>query len=156
MHLARLLRLGANWPGEKIAGLVTSFCPRGFFRPNSYAPGICSRKCDGTCSGLMSGGLTVASGPGALPMTAIRYQIVVIFMLAVATALGSLIFVRLAVARYLTPAHQLLRHAVIGGALLGQASPKKERARAWRVLRARALSTLMPTSRPAPAPPGVG
>jgi len=35
---------------------------------------------------------------------------VVVFMLAVATALGSLLFVRLAVARYLTPAHQLRRY----------------------------------------------
>jgi len=47
---------------------------------------------------------------GASPLTAIRYQIVVVFMLAVATALGSLLFVRLAVARYLTPAHQLRRY----------------------------------------------
>ena len=41
---------------------------------------------------------------------AIRYQIVVVFMLAVATAVGSLLFVRLAVGRYLTPAHQLRRY----------------------------------------------
>jgi UDP-glucose/iron transport system permease protein len=41
---------------------------------------------------------------------AIRYQIVVMFMLAAATAIGALIFVRLAVRSYLTPAHQLQRY----------------------------------------------
>jgi ABC-type iron transport system FetAB permease component len=35
---------------------------------------------------------------------------VVVFMLAAGTALGSLLFVRLAAARYLTPAHQLRRY----------------------------------------------
>jgi putative ABC transport system permease protein len=49
---------------------------------------------------------------GASPLTAIRYQIMVVFILAVATALGSLLFVRLAVGRYLTPAHQLRRYLV--------------------------------------------
>src|SRR5262245_7844237 len=47
---------------------------------------------------------------GASPLTAIRYQIVVVFMLAVATAVGSLLFVRLAVGRYPTLAHQLRRY----------------------------------------------
>ena len=47
---------------------------------------------------------------GSSPMTAIRYQIVVVFMLATATAIGSLLFVRLAARRYLTPAHKLRRH----------------------------------------------
>jgi len=40
----------------------------------------------------------------------IRYQMVVVFMQGEATALGSLLFVRLAVGRYLTPAHQLRRY----------------------------------------------
>jgi ABC-type iron transport system FetAB permease component len=35
---------------------------------------------------------------------------VVVFMLAAATALGSLFFVRLAAAKYLTAAHQLRRY----------------------------------------------
>ena len=47
---------------------------------------------------------------GASPLVAIQYQIVVVFMLAVATSLASLLFVRLAVRRYLTPAHQLRRY----------------------------------------------
>jgi putative ABC transport system permease protein len=47
---------------------------------------------------------------GSSPLTAIRYQIVVVLMMAVATALGSVLFVRLAVGRYLTPAHQLRRY----------------------------------------------
>jgi len=45
-----------------------------------------------------------------LPLVAIRYQIVVVCMQAVATAIGSLLFVRLAVGRYLTPAHQVRRY----------------------------------------------
>ena len=44
------------------------------------------------------------------PLVAIRYQILVVFMLAVATAVGSSLFVRLAVGRHLTPAHQLRRY----------------------------------------------
>jgi len=70
-----------------------------------------------TVNGMMTVGVVQLPGmmtgqilAGASPLTAIRYQIVVVFMLAVATALGSLLFVRLAVARYLTPAHQLWRY----------------------------------------------
>jgi ABC-type iron transport system FetAB permease component len=37
-------------------------------------------------------------------------QLVVVFMQAAATALASLLFVRLAAGRYLTPAHQLRRY----------------------------------------------
>jgi len=59
-----------------------------------------------TVNGMMTGQILA----GASPLTAIRYQIVVVFMLAVATTLGSLLFVRLAVARYLTRAHQLRRY----------------------------------------------
>ena len=70
-----------------------------------------------TVNGMMTVGVVQLPGmmtgqilAGASPLTAIRYQIVVVFMLAVATALGSLLFVRLAVGRYLTPAHQLRRY----------------------------------------------
>jgi len=47
---------------------------------------------------------------GEIPLVAIRYQMVVVFMQGAATALGSLLFVRLAAGRYLTPAHQLRRY----------------------------------------------
>jgi len=70
-----------------------------------------------TVNGMMTVGIVQLPGmmtgqilAGASPLTAIRYQIVVVFMMAVATALGSLAFVRLAVGRYLTPAHQLRRY----------------------------------------------
>ncbi len=70
-----------------------------------------------TVNGMMTVGLVQLPGmmtgqilAGTSPLLAIRYQIVVVFMLAVATAVGSLLFVRLAVGRYLTPAHQLRRY----------------------------------------------
>ena len=70
-----------------------------------------------TVSGMMTVGLVQLPGmmtgqilAGASPLLAIEYQIVVVFMLAVATSLASLLFVRLAVGRYLTPAHQLRRY----------------------------------------------
>jgi putative ABC transport system permease protein len=70
-----------------------------------------------TVNGMMTVGLVQLPGtmtgqilPGAPPLVAIRYQIVVVFMLAAATAVSSLLFVRLAVRRYLTPAHQLRRY----------------------------------------------
>ena len=70
-----------------------------------------------TVNGMMTVGVVQLPGmmtgqilAGASPLTAIRYQIVVVFMMAVATALGSLVFARLAVGRYLTPAHQLKRY----------------------------------------------
>jgi UDP-glucose/iron transport system permease protein len=70
-----------------------------------------------TVSGMMTVGLVQLPGmmtgqilAGASPLLAIKYQIVVVFMLAVATSLASLLFVRLAVRRYLTPAHQLRRY----------------------------------------------
>jgi putative ABC transport system permease protein len=69
-----------------------------------------------TVNGMMTVGVVQLPGmmtgqilAGASPLVAIRYQIVVVFMLAVATAVGSLLFVRLAVGRYITPAHQLRR-----------------------------------------------
>jgi len=39
----------------------------------------------------------------------IKYQLVVVFMQAAATAIAAMLFVRLAVARYLTPPHQFTR-----------------------------------------------
>jgi putative ABC transport system permease protein len=56
--------------------------------------------------GMMTGQILA----GTSPLLAIRYQIVVMFMLTAATGLGSLLFVRLAALRYLTPAHQLRRY----------------------------------------------
>jgi putative ABC transport system permease protein len=54
--------------------------------------------------GMMTGQILV----GSSPLVAIRCQMVVVSVLAAATALGSLLFVRLAADRYLTAAHQLL------------------------------------------------
>jgi putative ABC transport system permease protein len=70
-----------------------------------------------TVNGMMTVGLVQLPGmmtgqilAGSSPLVAIRYQMVVVFMQAAATAIGSLIFVRLAAGRYLTPAHQLRRY----------------------------------------------
>jgi putative ABC transport system permease protein len=70
-----------------------------------------------TVNGMMTVGLVQLPGmmtgqilAGSSPLLAIKYQLVVVFMQAAATALASLIFVRLAVGRYLTPAHQLRRY----------------------------------------------
>jgi len=70
-----------------------------------------------TVNGMMTVGLVQLPGmmtgqilAGSSPLLAIKYQLVVVFMQAAATALASLLFVRLAVGRYLTPAHQLRRH----------------------------------------------
>jgi putative ABC transport system permease protein len=72
-----------------------------------------------TVNGMMTVGLVQLPGmmtgqilAGSPPLVAIRYQIVVVFMLAAATAVSSLLFVRLALRRYLTPAHQLRRYLV--------------------------------------------
>jgi putative ABC transport system permease protein len=72
-----------------------------------------------TVNGMMTVGLVQLPGmmtgqilAGASPLAAIRYQIAVVFMLAAATAVSSLLFVRLALRRYLTPAHQLRRYLV--------------------------------------------
>lgn len=70
-----------------------------------------------TINGMMTVGLVQLPGmmtgqilAGASPLVAIEYQLVVVLMLAAATAVASLVFVRLAVRRYLTPAHQLRRY----------------------------------------------
>jgi len=70
-----------------------------------------------TVNGMMTVGLVQLPGmmtgqilAGSSPLLAIKYQLVVVFMQAAATALASLLFVRLAVGRYLTPAHQLRRY----------------------------------------------
>jgi hypothetical protein len=46
---------------------------------------------------------------GSSPLLAIKYQLVVVFMQAAATALAALLFVRLTARRYLTTAHQFRR-----------------------------------------------
>jgi putative ABC transport system permease protein len=70
-----------------------------------------------TVNGMMTVGVVQLPGmmtgqilAGSSPLVAIRYQILVVFMLAAGTAIGSLLFVRLAAGRYLTPAHQLRRY----------------------------------------------
>ena len=59
--------------------------------------------------GMMTGQVLA----GASPLTAIEYQIVVMFMQAAGSAVASLLFVRLAARRYLTPAHQLRRELLV-------------------------------------------
>ena len=70
-----------------------------------------------TVNGMMTVGLVQLPGmmtgqilAGSSPLVAIRYQIVVVCMQAVATAIGSLLLIRLLADRYLTPAHQLRRY----------------------------------------------
>ena len=70
-----------------------------------------------TVNGMMTVGLVQLPGmmtgqilAGSSPLVAIRYQMVVVFMQAAATAVSSLLFVRLAADRYFTPAHQLRRY----------------------------------------------
>ena len=70
-----------------------------------------------TVNGMMTVGVVQLPGmmtgqilAGSSPLVAVRYQMVVVFMLAAATGLGSWLFVRLASGRYLTAAHQLRRH----------------------------------------------
>ena len=70
-----------------------------------------------TVNGMMTVGLVQLPGmmtgqilAGSSPLLAIKYQLVVVFMQAAATALASLLFVRLGAGRYLTPAHQLRRY----------------------------------------------
>lgn len=70
-----------------------------------------------TVNGMMTVGVVQLPGmmtgqvlAGASPLVAVEYQLVVVVMLAAATAIASLVFVRLAVGRYLTPAHQFRRH----------------------------------------------
>jgi len=70
-----------------------------------------------TVNGMMTVGLVQLPGmmtgqilAGSSPLVAVRYQIVVVCMQAVATAIGSLLLIRLLADRYLTPAHQLRRY----------------------------------------------
>src|SRR5262245_3590890 len=72
-----------------------------------------------TVNGMMTVGLVQLPGmmtgqilAGSSPLVAIRYQKVVVFMQGAATALGSLLFVRMAAGRYLTPTHQLRRYVL--------------------------------------------
>ena len=56
--------------------------------------------------GMMTGQILA----GTSPLLAIRYQIVVVCMQAVATAVGALLLIRMMADRYLTTAHQLRRY----------------------------------------------
>jgi ABC-type glutathione transport system ATPase component len=64
----------------------------------------------GKSSPVVNGMMTGQILAGASPLLAIRYQIVVVFMQAAATALATLVFVRLIGSKYLTSAHQLRRY----------------------------------------------
>jgi putative ABC transport system permease protein len=70
-----------------------------------------------TVNGMMTVGVVQLPGmmtgqilAGTSPLLAIRYQIVVVCMQAVATAVGALLLIRMMADRYLTPAHQLRRY----------------------------------------------
>jgi putative ABC transport system permease protein len=72
-----------------------------------------------TVNGMMTVGIVQLPGmmtgqilAGSSPLTAVRYQIVVVFMLAAATSVASLLFIRMTVSRYLTPADQLRRYLI--------------------------------------------
>ena len=91
-----------------------------FLRPRGCAakgPRIAPRGNDSYVNGMTTVGLVQLPGmmtgqifAGSSSLLAIRYQMVVVLMQGAATALGSLIFVRLAAGRHLTPAHQLRRY----------------------------------------------
>jgi putative ABC transport system permease protein len=59
--------------------------------------------------GMMTGQIL----SGTSPVIAVKYQVVVMLMIACAVALSSFLFLRLAVRRYLTPAHQLRRRLIV-------------------------------------------
>jgi putative ABC transport system permease protein len=59
--------------------------------------------------GMMTGQIL----SGTSPLIAIEYQIIVMLMIACAVALSSFLFLRLAVNRYLTPAHQLRSQLIL-------------------------------------------
>jgi putative ABC transport system permease protein len=59
--------------------------------------------------GMMTGQIL----SGTSPLVAVKYQVVVMLMITCAVALSSFLFLRLAVRRYLTPAHQLRRHLIV-------------------------------------------
>lgn len=58
--------------------------------------------------GMMTGQIL----SGTSPFIAVKYQVVVMLMITCAVALSSVLFLRLAVRQYLTPAHQLKRHLI--------------------------------------------
>jgi energy-coupling factor transporter ATP-binding protein EcfA2 len=64
----------------------------------------------GKSSSVVNGMMTGQILAGSSPLLAIRYQIVVVFMPAAATALATLVFVRLIGSKYRTSAHQLRRY----------------------------------------------
>ncbi len=59
--------------------------------------------------GMMTGQIL----SGTSPLIAVKYQVVVMLMITCAVALSSVLFLRLAVRQYLTPAHQLRRQLIL-------------------------------------------
>ncbi|MFQ5880936.1 MAG: iron export ABC transporter permease subunit FetB [Candidatus Methylomirabilales bacterium] len=59
--------------------------------------------------GMMTGQIL----SGTSPLIAVKYQVVVMLMIACSVALSSFLFLHLTVKRYLTPAHQLKRHLIL-------------------------------------------
>lgn len=101
------------------AGEVETRLVLGFSGPQAVQPLVRSAlraAMTPTINGMMTVGLVQLPGmmtgqilAGTSPLVAVRYQIMVVLMLAMATGIGAWIFLRLAVGRYLTPAHQLRR-----------------------------------------------
>jgi putative ABC transport system permease protein len=59
--------------------------------------------------GMMTGQIL----SGTSPLIAVKYQVLVMLMIACSVALSSFLFLHLAVKRYLTPAHQLRRQLIL-------------------------------------------
>ena len=101
------------------AGEIETRLVLGFSGPDAVQPLVRSAlraAMTPTINGMMTVGLVQLPGmmtgqilAGTSPLVAVRYQIMVVLMLAMATGIGAWIFLRLAVGRYLTPAHQLRR-----------------------------------------------
>ncbi|MFQ5840657.1 MAG: iron export ABC transporter permease subunit FetB [Candidatus Methylomirabilales bacterium] len=58
--------------------------------------------------GMMTGQILA----GTSPLIAVKYQLIILIMIAAAVAVSALCFLRLLLRRYLTPAHQLRRHLI--------------------------------------------
>jgi putative ABC transport system permease protein len=118
---------GAALAGERLqselhnrSGEVEAMLALGFTGADAVAPMVRAAVRAGmvpSITAMMTVGLVQLPGmmtgqilAGVSPIVAIEYQIVVMFMLAAATAVAALLFVRLAVAEFLTPAHQLRRY----------------------------------------------
>ena len=100
------------------ARLALGFAGRAALQPMVRA--ACRAAMIPTVNGMMTVGLVQLPGmmtgqilAGSAPLVAIEYQLVVVCLLAGATALASVAFVRLAAARYLTRAHQFRRYLLL-------------------------------------------